>query len=113
MSYPQTYGLSSVTYGNPTMTGFVVQATTISSKCGVVAEIFNELGERVHSRYDDLTYEISLDMIVNGGAIPLPGAELTFNSIKYEIQTVEVKTSDKDFTKVGVKAKNSAGITLA
>ena len=112
MSTPNTYGLTQATYGVTALTGFVVQSSSLSVKPGVAAEIHDETGVRVHSRYDDNQTEISLEMIVNGGAIPVPGTVLTYNLIKYEIQSVDVKGANKDFTKVSVKAKTSPGIVL-
>lgn len=107
-----THGLSSITYGNPTITGFVVQSSSVSTKPAVTAEVFDEAGIRVHSRYDDITNELSLDVIVTSGTIPTVGTVFTFNTVKYEITGVDVKTANKDFVKVSIKGKNSSGITL-
>src|SRR5271154_6637671 len=114
MSLPQTYGLSSVTFGTGTyaITGYVVEGVTLSNKCGINAEIFNELGQRVVVRYDDLTVDLSFDAIIQGATLPVPGAEFTLNSIKYETMSVDVKSTNKEFTKVAIKGKTSTGITL-
>ena len=111
MANPTTYGLSSVTYGTLPYTGFVVQSYTLAVKDGVLATVLNETGQEVVRRYDDQINELSLDMIVNGGSIPVPGQTLTYNSIVYEIQTCDLKAANKDFNKVSVKCKNSANIT--
>jgi len=108
-----SYGLSSLTWGTIPYSGFVVSASTLNTKPGVIAEVFNESGQRVASRYDDLTNEITLECIINGGTAPLPGAELTYNSIKYETLSVDYKCANKDFEKVSIKAKNSANLTLS
>jgi hypothetical protein len=113
MSLPQTYGLSSVVFGNPaTITGYVVQSFDASNKCGVVAEIFNETGQRVASRYDDLTTEITFEAIINGATLPTPGAEFTYNAIKYETLTVDQKWTNKSFTSATIKGKVSANLSL-
>lgn len=112
MATPNTYGLTSVIYGNPALSGFVVQSSTVATKTNVVAEVFNETGERVHVRYDDITNELTLDMIVNGGSIPVPGSTLTYNTVVYEIVSSDVKSANKDFEKVTVKCKNSEHLSL-
>ena len=111
MSNPTSYGLTSVVYGVPALTGFVVQSSTISTKDGVMAIVLNETGQQVVRRYDDQINELTLDMIVNGGTAPIPGQTLTYNSILYEVQTCDVKSANKDFQKVTVKCLFSANIT--
>ena len=105
---PTTYGLSSATYGVIPLTGFVVQTSTISTKEGVNAVILNETGQEVTRRYDDQINELSLDMIVTTGSIPIPGQTLTYNSILYEVLTCDIKSQNKDWKKCTVKCKNSA-----
>ena len=111
MSTPNTYGLTSVTYGTPALTGFVVQTSSVSTKAGVAAEIFDESGKRVHARYDDLIHELSLEMIVNAGTLPVVGGTLTYDSNTYEVTGVDIKKANKDFVKVSVKAKSSSAIS--
>ena len=108
MANPTTYGLTSVTYGTIPYSGFVVQSSSLSSKDGVMATVLNETGQEVCRRYDDQINELSLDMIVNGGSIPVPGQTLTYNEIVYEIETCDLKAANKDWNKVTVKCKNSA-----
>lgn len=106
------YGLSSVSWGTPLMSGFVVQSYDISKSNQIVAEIFNESGVRKHVRYDDLTSELSIEVVYNGGTAPVPGEVLTYNGIKYETLNVDEKGSNKEFKKFTFKGKNSEGITL-
>lgn len=107
-----TYGLSSVTWGVPTLTGYVVQSYDLSKTNQVVAEIFNESGIRKHARYDDLTSEISIEVVFDGATLPVPGAVLTYNGVKYEVLSLDEKASNKDFKKFTIKGKTSAGLTL-
>lgn len=108
-----TYGLTAVTWGVPVFTGFVVQSSSIATKNNVEAIVVNETGQEVHWRFDDLMNELSLEMLITTGTSPAPGAEITYNSIKYVVTACDVKSANKAFTVVSVKAKNTANITLA
>ena len=109
-------GLTSVSYGvSGVFTGLVVQSTNISTKNGVEAKVLNELGQEVVRRYDDLINEISIDAVINGATLPVPGAEIVYptGGTKYELVSIEVKNTNKGFATVSMKAKNSANITDA
>jgi len=111
MSSPVTHGLSGLSFGTPTSSGYVVQSLDTSSKAGVVAEVFDETGCRVHSRYDDITTEVTFEAIIQGATLPTPGAVFTVNSQAYETISVDKKWSNKEFTRCSIKGKVSANIT--
>ena len=83
MSSPVTHGISGLTFGTPPVAGYVVQSVSNSAKAGVVAEVFDENGCRVHSRYDDNTNEVTFDAIIAGATLPTPGSIFTVNSTNY------------------------------
>lgn len=113
MATPNSYGLTSLTFGTPTVTGYVVQAVATSQKTGVVAEIMDESGVRVHARYDDLTTEVTFDAIIQGATIPEAGSTFTVDGSTYEVISVDVKRSNKEFKAISIKGKKSEGITYA
>jgi len=106
----QTGGLI---YGNPSMTGYIFQTFDRSSKAANVFEVFNESGNRVASRYDDLTTEMSIEAIFAGATLPIPGATFTttFDSVSYETLSVDVKRVNKGFQTVNIKCKVSEYLT--
>ena len=112
MSSPVSYGISPLTFGTPTVSGYVVQSFSQASKPGVVAEVFNENGCRVHSRYDDNTNEMTFDAIIQGATLPTPGSIFTVNSVDYETLSVDQKWGNKEFTACSIKGKNSANLSV-
>jgi len=112
MSSPVTHGISGLTFGTPPVAGYVVQSVSNSSKAGVVAEVFDENGCRVHSRYDDTTNEVTFDAIIAGATLPTPGSIFTVNSTDYETLSVDKKWENKGFVSCSIKGKNSANISV-
>jgi hypothetical protein len=109
---PNTHGLSTLTFAVPNITGYVVQSYTLNSNSANVIEVFNESGNRVCVRYDDVTNEISVDAVLAGATLPTPGATFTYDGIKYECLSVEKKGENKNSVKVALKGKKSEYITL-
>lgn len=108
-----THGLQTLTYGVPLLTGYVVQTYSTSSTAANVIEVFDEVGNRKAARYDDVTSELTLECILAGATLPAPGAVFTYNAIKYECLSVDVKAENKGAKKVTIKGKTSEGITLS
>lgn len=108
----QAHGLASVTFGVPTLTGYVVQDFSISKKPALAVEVFDENGRRVYARYDDATDDLSIEAVFNGGDIPTVGSVLTYNATKYEVLSVDLKRANKDVQKVSIKGKKSEYLTL-
>lgn len=112
MSSPVTHGITGISFGSPTVAGYVVQTFSSSSKAGVVAEVFDENGCRVHSRYDDTTNEMTFDAIIKGATVPTPGSIFTVNTVDYETISVDTKYGNKEFTACSIKGKNSANLSV-
>jgi hypothetical protein len=108
-----TYGLSGLTFGVPTKSGYVVQAFTHSATPALVVEIQDETGVRKHVRYDDQTEEITVEAIIQGATLPTPGGTFVYDGTTYEILSVEKKGSNKDFVRVSIKGKKSEGVSLS
>jgi len=107
-----THGLTTLTFGVPTLTGYVIQSYDSSTKAANVVEVMDEQGNRVVSRYDDITTEITIDAKLAGASLPAPGSTVTYNTIVYEVLSIDKKGVNKDFTTVSIKGKVSAGISL-
>jgi hypothetical protein len=107
-----TYGLSSLTFGVPAVTGYVLQTFDVTTTPAVAVEVMDENGVRKVARYDDETEELSIEAYIQGATLPLPGAVFTYNSKKYEVLSIQVKGANKDYRKVTIKGKTSEGITL-
>jgi len=106
-----TYGLQTLTYGVPTLTGYVIQTYNKNSTNGNVIEVFDETGNRKAVRYDDDTTEISIDAIFAGATLPTVGATFTYDGATYECTGLEEKGENKGAKKITLKGKKSEGIT--
>jgi len=107
-----THGLSTLVFNVPAISGYVVQTYNTSSKAANVIEVFNESGNRACSRYDDVTNELNLDAVFAGATLPTPGATFTYDSISYELLSIDVKRENKGAQTVNIKAKNSQYLNL-
>jgi len=108
-----TYGLTSIVFGSPAVSGYVVQSNAVATKPAVIAEVMDENGIRVASRYDDITSEVSFDAIFNGASLPTAGGTFTVDSVEYVVLSLDVKRDNKGFKQVVIKGKTSQGITLS
>ena len=108
-----TYGLSALTFGVPTITGYVTQSLDLTNTAANAVEIHNEVGNRVVSRYDDQTWTGSFEAYINGATLPVAGGVITVNAIKYEVVSVDKKAANKEFTKASIKVKVSENISLS
>lgn len=104
------HGLSTLTFGVPTLTGYVIQSYTKSTTSANVVEVFNEIGNRVASNYDDITTEITLDAVIAGATLPTVGTTFSYDGVTYECVSVEIKGENKGAKKVSLKGKKSASI---
>lgn len=106
------HGLQTLTWGTPTMTGFVLQSYTTSATSANVIEVQDENGNLKAARYDDATTELTLDAVFAGGTYPTPGAVFTFSGTKYICTGLEIKAENKSALKATIKGKKSQFITL-
>jgi len=107
------YGLSSLVFGTPAITGYVVQSHNLGNKCGVVIAVQDENGIVVHRRYDDITTEMEFEALFDGATVPTPGVTITVNSIEYIVETTDFKRTNKGHETVSIKGITSQGITLS
>jgi hypothetical protein len=107
------YGLQTLTFGVPTVTGYVVQSLTKTNNCANVVEVHDENGDRAVVRYSDETNEISFDAYIAGATLPSAGGVITIDGVTYEVISVEVKAENKGARKVAIKGKKSEKITPA
>jgi len=107
-----TYGLQTLTFGVPVVSGYVTQTYDLGYSAANVVEVFNESGNRAVARYDDLTETLGFDAYIAGATLPVAGSVFTYGATKYEVLSVDKKGVNKDFTKVSIKGKKSEGITL-
>ena len=106
------YGLTSITFGTPTVSGYVVQSNTVSTKPAVAVEVTNELGQRVYVNYDDVTSEVSFEAVFQGASLPTAGGTFTVDTVTYEVLSVDVKRENKGVKTVSIKGKTSANVSL-
>ena len=102
-------GLTGLTFGVPTVTGYVVQTYGVNHK-SKIATVEDEQGIDVHRRYYDQSQELSFDAVITSATLPTPGDKFTYDSTDYEVQTVDIKGENKGFKKVSIKALKSEGV---
>lgn len=108
-----TFGISTLTFGNPTLTGYVIQSYTKSETSANIIEVLDETGNRVCARYDDDTTEITIEAVFAGATLPSAGASFAYDGVTYECLSVETKGENKSAKKVTLKGKKSAGISVS
>lgn len=107
-----TYGLQTLTFGVPALSAYVVQTYDLGSTSANIIEVFDETGNRKVARYDDITDTLGFDAYIAGATLPVAGSVFTYNSEKWEVLSIDKKGVNKDATKVSIKGKKSANITL-
>lgn len=105
----KSQGLSGLTFGVPSITGYVVQTYGINRKAKI-ATVEDEQGIDVHRRYYDQSEELSLDAVITSALLPHPGDKFTYDGTDYEVQTIDLKGENKGFKKVSIKALKSEGV---
>lgn len=102
-----TYGLTTLTWGTPTSTGFVVTSVTNNQTTNVAAEVIDENGRRVCARYDDVVQTVTFEALVTTGSAPDPGEVFTNGGVDYECLSVEVKRVNNDFQRLTIVGKKT------
>lgn len=108
---PTNYGLNTLTFGSPVISGYILQSFAVSTKPANIVEVINESGNRVHARYDDTTNEMSFSAVFKG-TLPTVGGLITGLGVAYEVQSIDVKRDNKGFQTVDIKGKNSEYLSL-
>lgn len=97
-----------------TVSNAAVQSFSLDQEFANKAETLNESGNVVERRYDDRTTKATFELkIVSGYSMPALGDQITFNSIKYVIETINRAEKCKDFVMINLSAITSEGITLS
>jgi len=119
-------GTKFFSYGVPVVTGWVSQDFGIKSANANILEIFDEKGNRITSRQDDLTKELNVNFYLRSGfnapvagdvinyynGVTAPSASGTYTTQKYEVLSVDLAGSSKDYFKYSLNAKASEFLTL-
>jgi hypothetical protein len=102
-----TYGLTTLTFSVPTLTGYVVQAFTKTATSGVVTEIQDSNGKIVTRRHDDYIDELVVEAIFRGATLPAVGALFTYDGASYETMTVETSGQNNEFRRIVLTGRRS------
>lgn len=85
---------------NGTITGCAVQSVTRKKSFANVAEVVNERGNRITKRYDDVSDDITIELIPKSTYVaPEVGNRLTFNGVSYIIESIDDKQEAKGFVR--------------
>ena len=106
-----TYGLASVTWGVPTMVGFVVNSADINSKNNVEGTIEDENGNTVYRYFGDKTEEITIEVVHASGSVPQPGGTFEYSGSTWIAKEINYKYENKSGVKHTFKGIKSEFIT--
>ena len=82
------------------MTGCVVQSVTTKKSFANTSEVVDEKGNRITKRYDDLSNDITIEVIPKDGFTePVPGATLAYKGVTYIVESVDDKREAKGFVR--------------
>ena len=82
------------------VTNCAVQSVSRKKAFANTSEVVNESGNRITKRYDDLSADITIELIPKGAFVePEPGQSLTYKTIKYIIESVDDKREAKGFAR--------------
>jgi len=83
-----------------TITGCAVQSVSRKKSFANVAEVVNEQGNRITKRYDDISDDITIELIPKSTyAVPTAGSRLTFDGVSYIIESIDDKQEAKGFVR--------------
>mgnify|MGYP007107662844 CR=1 FL=1 len=102
------YGVSG-TVTNATVLAFSRKKMTANN-----GQTENEDGNVIERRYDDITTEATITIRAKSAYTePAIGDTLTYDSVKYTVESVDEKQQNKGFNEYTLSLKTSEGITLA
>lgn len=106
-SYYNPSGVSSIVFGAPSLTGYLVQGATKNRVPNLVASAQNHVGQVVARRYDDITETISFDAIILNATVPVAGSTFSYDGSTYEVTSVDETFSNTDFKRISVQGVKS------
>jgi len=97
-----------------TVTTATVLSFSLKSSFALSATTEDETGKVIERRYDDRTSDATIELKIQSGlTLPALGDVITFNSIKYILESLDRKEDNKSHVIVTYSLKTSEGITLA
>jgi hypothetical protein len=115
MALPQTYGTDH-TFGllDITQDFITIQSDGIDDSCGVDVKVLDALGRVCTVRKDDLHNALTfMGILKPGGTKPQAGYTVTFDSVKYIVDTISNTGENTGFRKYTVKATKYQQVVIA
>jgi hypothetical protein len=111
----KTFGSNAHHFGvDGTVTNATVNSFTDTVSHGNESEQFDENGNSIERRYDDVTNEVEIDFTIYETHVDLTiGSTIVYNSVTYEITGITKSQQNRDFTRHTVSAKKSEYITYS
>lgn len=89
-----------------TITACAVQSVSIKKSFANTSEVVNEAGNRITKRYDDLSQDLTIELIPKEAFVePTPGAKITYKGSQYIIESIDDKREAKGFVRYTVTAQ--------
>jgi hypothetical protein len=99
--------------GVAAVTDATVQSFSESDSKQNISQTLNELGNEIERRSDDLMTEVNITLRIQSGyALPDVSDVLVYDSIKYDILTIESSETNGAHVVVTLTAKTTEYITL-
>ena len=109
-----TYGTAHL-YG---ISGTITNATVLGFRTGERPALQDETGDEsgvvIERRYDDLTTEATITLRMRAGyTVPTVGSTLTYDSVQYEVVSVDKNEQNRGYRELEISLKKSAGVSYS
>jgi len=99
--------------GTGSVTDATVQSFSNSTSKQNLSATLDEIGNEIERRSDDVLQDVSFTLRIQAGyALPAVSDVITYDSIKYDILTVDVAETNNAHVVVTITAKTTEYITL-
>jgi hypothetical protein len=95
-----------------TITNCAVQSVTRKKSFANTSEVVNEQGNRITKRYDDVSDDITIELIPKSAySVPAIGGRLSYGGVSYIIESVDDKREAKGFVRYTLTCQKPEYIT--
>ena len=108
-----THGVSHIFGIEGTITDATVQSFNVTGDHQLKTNTLDEMGREIERRRDDETQTGSITLrIQTGYTLPTVGSIIAYNSVNYEVDTVDRAETNGDYVAITLAIKTSEYVTL-
>lgn len=95
-----------------TITDCAVQSVTRKKSFANTSEVVNEQGNRIAKRYDDISDEITIELIPKSAySVPAIGERIVYDGVNYIIESIDDKREARGFVRYTLTCQKPEYIT--